>query len=1357
MSRGHLHKQVDEAGHIVPFALRAITVALLLAWSVPASAQVGTPSPASPADGATGQSTSVTISWGGVSLATSYELQVATDNSFSNVVVDQTQSGTSYTASGLSQGTTYYWRVRASTLLLTSSWSSTWSFSTASGTPSPSAPSLASPTDGSTGLSTTPTLSWNASSGAASYNIEVATDNTFSSIVVSNTGIGGTSQQVSGLSGGTTYYWRVQAVNSTGASSWSTVWSFATQTTSAPPGSPSLASPSNGSTGEPTSIVLSWSASSGATKYWLQVATDQSFTSIVYGDSTITSTSEQVNYLSTSTTYYWRVKAMDQAGSSSWSSVWSFTTATAQVQPPSAPTLASPSDGASGQPTTLTLTWNAVSNSGHYNIQVATDLTFSNIVYSNYTLIGTSTEVSGLSQNTEYYWHVSASNTGGQSSWSSTWTFATSTAALPSAPQPLSPSNGATNLGDSLTFVWRSASGASEYDLQVALSSSFSTLTINDSSLTDTSLYVTTLAPGNEYFWRVAAKSSAGTGSWSGTLTFTTKSQVVAPSVPELVSPPNGATSTRTTDTLTWNPSRNAEYYRLQVALSSDFLSFVADDSDLSGTSFILSGLSSGSTYFWRVEAVNTAGVSGWSSPWTFTTGAPPATPTLMYPANGATNQPVNDTLRWAPSTHANSYEVAFSTYPSLDSNVVQDSTSAADYLVVNSLNSGTHYYWKVRAVNSFGVGAWSSKWEFTTLIPSTVPSTPVLVSPANGATNQPLIETLTWKTSDNAQEYRVEVSTSSSLASSILMDTTLAKSYVNTIALSAGVTYWWRVDALDTVGPSQWSQVWSFTTSGAQKSGPTLSVPANGTTGLPTSVVLSWNNIQGATQFNVQVALDSSFSTFVTNDSTVTSTSLTIDSLATATSYYWHVRAKLDSGTWTAFSGAWEFSTVREVSPGRVGVAVDVGFPKSSDTSGFSALDYRLVGLPGASNLSVTSVLRGTPGVSWEAYWDNGDPSNYFVKFNQANDDSMFHFYLGRAFWIIHVGPLVVDTSVAAAPLDSSGSVYIPLHAGWNLITDPLPDSVAWGAVQVANSTAEPLYGFNGAFQISPELQPGEGYYFFNSTGLRRLSIPSPGSQTATSSTERWENQLASAGWTVNISLTSGKVTDDAAWIGVSSSVQSDHNPLDVHKPTAIGNVPATYFHHPDWNRQYSNYASDIHPDFTDISQWALTVDSAPFMNAKLRFSGLDRVPSWFDVYLFNPVSKSWSNLRRAPELAFTPVSKTTTFNILVGKGSLIKDKIRQNGPSTFYLGQNYPNPFNPSTMIPLYMSGDAHVEITVFNVIGQEVARVFDGSLKAGNHSFLWDGRDEHGQELPSGVYFYRATTSAGASVVHKMVLLK
>jgi len=108
----------------------------------------------------------------------------------------------------------------------TSSWFV--SFTLYSSSAIPPVPTLSSPTDGATGVATKPTLSWNASTGATSYTLQVSTSSSFSSFAVNQSGINTTSYAVSGLANSTTYYWRVNATNSNGTSDWSSIWSFTT-------------------------------------------------------------------------------------------------------------------------------------------------------------------------------------------------------------------------------------------------------------------------------------------------------------------------------------------------------------------------------------------------------------------------------------------------------------------------------------------------------------------------------------------------------------------------------------------------------------------------------------------------------------------------------------------------------------------------------------------------------------------------------------------------------------------------------------------------------------------------------------------------------------------------------------------------------------------------------------------------------------------------------------------------------------------------------------------------------------------------------------------------------------------------
>lgn len=188
----------------------------------------------------------------------------------------------------------------------------------------PSAPTLISPTNNATAIATTTTLSWNASNGAVSYRLHVSTSSNFSTTFFDQSNITTTSQQVTGLSYSTLYYWRVDASNNDGTSDWSSVWSFTTQGTA--PGIPTLLSPSNGSTNISTISTLSWNASSGATSYRLQVSTNLNFSTTIFDQSNITNTSQQVAGLSNSTLYYWHVNAANANGTSSYSTIWHFTT-----------------------------------------------------------------------------------------------------------------------------------------------------------------------------------------------------------------------------------------------------------------------------------------------------------------------------------------------------------------------------------------------------------------------------------------------------------------------------------------------------------------------------------------------------------------------------------------------------------------------------------------------------------------------------------------------------------------------------------------------------------------------------------------------------------------------------------------------------------------------------------------------------------------------------------------------------------------------------------------------------------------------------------------------------------------------
>ncbi|MGC9362341.1 MAG: M14 family zinc carboxypeptidase, partial [Candidatus Syntrophosphaera sp.] len=85
-----------------------------------------------------------------------------------------------------------------------------------------------------------------------------------------------------------------------------------------------------------------------------------------------------------------------------------------------------------------------------------------------------------------------------------------------------------------------------------------------------------------------------------------------------------------------------------------------------------------------------------------------------------------------------------------------------------------------------------------------------------------------------------------------------------------------------------------------------------------------------------------------------------------------------------------------------------------------------------------------------------------------------------------------------------------------------------------------------------------------------------------------------------------------------------------------------------------------------------------------------------------------------------------------------------------------NYPNPFNPETTIRYSLSSPTNIEITIYNVRGQQVRKLVDGSMPSGDHKVVWNGRDDSGNEVGSGIYLYRMEDSDYART-RKMMLVK
>lgn len=94
---------------------------------------------------------------------------------------------------------------------------------------------------------------------------------------------------------------------------------------------------------------------------------------------------------------------------------------------------------------------------------------------------------------------------------------------------------------------------------------------------------------------------------------------------------------------------------------------------------------------------------------------------------------------------------------------------------------------------------------------------------------------------------------------------------------------------------------------------------------------------------------------------------------------------------------------------------------------------------------------------------------------------------------------------------------------------------------------------------------------------------------------------------------------------------------------------------------------------------------------------------------------------------------------------------------PTAFALDPAHPNPFNPTTSIVYAVPKQTQVTLIVYNLLGQAVARLFDGVRVPGRYTVVWDGRNTEGAPVASGVYLYQLTTADGFTQTRRMTLLK
>lgn len=460
-------------------------------------------------------------------------------------------------------------------------------------------------------------------------------------------------------------------------------------------------------------------------------------------------------------------------------------------------------------------------------------------------------------------------------------------------PSLVQPQNSASNVNVSAFLDWSHVTGNRGYIYEIDITPSFnsSLKRSGPTNLNASSVTVTNLAFGQTYYWRAATKSTSDTSVWSSVRSFTT---ILAPS---LVSPSNNAINIAPSINLDWAAISGSTTYLYELDTTANFNSNIKRIGTSLGSisNVTVNDLLFNQRYYWRIAASNTSDTSAWSTVRTFHT--IPNT-SLVSPSNFSVNQDVSLLLDWAFVSGNNGYIYEVDTVPSFNSPILinRSFTSNSSQVTVSNLRFGTTYYWRVAVKTISDTSDWSSVFQFTTIDQVT------LLSPSNNVTNRDVNLLLDWSFVSGNNGYIYEVDTVPSFNSPVLMNGSFTSntSQVNVSNLRFGTKYYWRVAAKTTSDTSQWSNVFTFTTTDQVN----LISPANNSNNQNLSLTLDWSYISGNNGYIYEVDTVSSFDSpalingsFSTNSSQVNISNLRFD-----TRYYWRVAAKtvLDTSDWS-------------------------------------------------------------------------------------------------------------------------------------------------------------------------------------------------------------------------------------------------------------------------------------------------------------------------------------------------------------------------------------------------------------------------------------------------------------------------
>ena len=1123
----------------------------------------------------------VTLSWDAVAGATGYQIYRAdTANAPLTPLPTGDITGTTYADTGLTNGTTYRYTVRAFIRNNDNSESEGRVSVEVSAVPvltAPSAPKNLNAIVADKQI----TLSWNEVADVAEYRIFRAVGTGTLTRINEGTTITTTTYTDTMLTNGTEYRYTVRAVNAAGAGPDSSPISATPIASTVVPGTPARLTVTIGD----QSLTLRWDAVPGATQYYVYRRLSTGNLTRIAANETINGTTYTDTGLTAGTPYSYAVSAVNSIGAGSQSTE---VTETA-LAIPAVPTGIGSSVSVAVGVIRAQILWIASDSAAEYRIyradtpsgdfaRIASNETITATTYTDATLVG----------GTAYRYVIRAVNAAGESAASVETTVTAPTP--PAAPANLT----AIAASNRITLSWNEVAEATEYRIYRSLTANGSLTRIAGNEMITATTYINIgITNDIEHRYVVRAFNSMGESANSNEVRATPSQPV--PAIPANLT----ATAGDTQVTLSWEAADRATSYNIYRATANGLLTRIARNMTIFEAPYTDTGLANDTTYRYIVRGYNIGGESGASNEVTATPTAPtdppaaPANVTATATAATVIGESAQVALSWDEVATATEYRiyraVTGATLARIDDSVTITDTTYTDS---TGLVNGTAYRYVIRAVNRHGEGAGST----VTATPTSTATRPTV--PANFSGTARLNAgnasvTLTWDAVTGASEYYVYRSdTATGTLTRIATTVRITGTTYTDFLLAGGTSYRYAVRSANVAGESVNSNIATVTAITA------IAAPENlsGTVGSAAQVELSWNAVSGATEYRVYRAPNSLYRTLTRVGGSITGTTYTNTGLTRGATYWYVVRAVNAAGEST------NSNEIRILVP-RVPSAPASLSATSGDTLvslSWAAVDnateyriYRSAASTGSLTLIAGSATTGT------AYTNTGLTNSTSYRYavravNAAGESSNSA--------IVNSTP----SSLSSAPTTVAGLTGTPGNAQVTLSWDPVRGASEYRVFRSAVSSGN-LVRIDENTTIAATTYTDTG---LTNTTTYRYSVraanssgPSLESTIISVTPDDHGNSQAAATTLTPGNTVTGNIgpANDVDFFAIPVSTNRFENVLLTATTTGLGGTTGVILGRPrigigtqSWQDQNSNNPLDVSTTITETGTYYLRVDGA-------------------------------------------------------------------------------------------------------------------------------------------------------------------